>query len=158
MYTMGRAVLAPTTLLVCLGFALASYAQSPDNLPDAPQTQAGMQRAAPIQPHGVSSQPSASNRGFVLVSTLSFGTMIADIESTRHAIESCGLQEVNPLYGRNPSRGKLYAINLPITGAQNLLAWYVHKRKPDSKLWLLMPLTNTAVHTAGFVNNFSKCH
>lgn len=155
---MGHSTLMRLALFVSLCTGL-SYAQSQNPLPDAPQAQPVVHAmVTPTLQSQPSRQAGTSERSFVLWSALSFGATIADVESTRHAITACGLRETNPFFGSNPSRTRMYAQVLPITTAQTLLGWYIHKRKPDSRLWMLLPAANTAVHTAGFANNFARCH
>jgi hypothetical protein len=88
----------------------------------------------------------------------SFAATVVDIETTAHGLGACGLVETNPLLGRTPSRAKMYGIGLPMTAGYNLLALWVKRRTPHSRVWMIIPGAMTAVHAGAAGHNLALCH
>jgi len=86
----------------------------------------------------------------VAVAVMAAGT-VADMETTVRGLERCkNGHEVNSwLYGRRPSRARLYGINIPIMAG---VAWVAAKTKQDKKsgdfhaMWPVPMLITAGVH------------
>jgi hypothetical protein len=89
----------------------------------------------------------------------SWALTIADAENTKYVLNQGNARELNPLYGPNPSRLRLYAISAPIAGLASYISWR-EKRKDDAATafgvkvswtdkWFLVPLANGLSHGIG---------
>ncbi len=65
----------------------------------------------------------AINRNFWLSTGLSLALTIADVENSRLALSRVGTSEANPLFGSHPSRGRYYAVTLPIFAANAYMSY-----------------------------------
>ena len=84
------------------------------------------------------------DREYVLYATGLWAATIADVETTRHALGKGGVREGNPLFGDDPSRGRMYAIIVPL----NLLSMYAaYRGKQSGRWWWRLPvLIPTGTH------------
>jgi hypothetical protein len=106
-------------------------------------------------------KPKVFDREFKLWTAVSAVALVADVESTMRAKSKCHpgqCRELNPLYGRNPTRGRMYAINVPMWGAGILVGHWLKKECPANGCgWWRFPLMAfTASHTVGAVHNFVR--
>ena len=129
---------------------------------------AGLRAALPAVPSAIvrpaavavvpAKQPKWFDRSTSIWMVASFGATVADIESTRHGITACGMTEVNPLFGRSPSRQRMYAIALPVTAGYNVLGMWLRRREPQRRWWMVVPASMTGIHGAAAAHNFAACH
>lgn len=101
----------------------------------------------------------AIDRQFWMLTGLSLALTIADVENSRFALSRAGTTEANPLFGSHPSRGRYYAVTLPILAANAYMSY--RWRKEDAALaysglpghryakWYLPSLLNSAAHAVG---------
>lgn len=99
-------------------------------------------------------KPRTLDKRFILVHTVNTLALIADLESTAHAVSGkTGAVELNPLFGQHPSRARLYGIGVPMNALTFFLSYRAKKAAPARKLWLLPPAVTIGVHTAAVINN-----
>ena len=76
---------------------------------------------------------------------------VIDVESTQSALNSCtGCQELNPIFGDDPSRARMYAVAVPVNVG---MMWLSYRWKKQGKKWWMLPMiAPTAGHgiAAGF--------
>ena len=83
---------------------------------------------------------------FYLVNSLSFLADSADTEGTAWALRH-GWQEGNTtLYGRHPSRLRMYLIGLPLDALWLGLSYYWANQYPSELYWAGLPLINALGH------------
>ena len=82
---------------------------------------------------------------------------VLDIESTKHAMNrDPNARELNSwLYGKRPTRKKMYGILLPVTAAEIWAMWFV-KKDADNKAWVVIPVVHTGAH--GFAAGWNYAH
>jgi hypothetical protein len=109
-------------------------------------------------PKKVDSKYSIKTLPFALaIGVMAAGT-VADVETTVGALNRCkNSHEVNSwIYGKRPTRGRMYAINLPIMAA---VTWLAAKNKQDKKagdfhaMWPITPLITGGVHAIAAAHN-----
>jgi hypothetical protein len=94
------------------------------------------------------------NRTFVFLATVSAAATIADIELTANCLKTVGnCRESNPLLGSDPSRARLYSVNVPIYASQMMLSRMLQRRFPQRKLWMVPFLSSTGTHAVGAASN-----
>lgn len=99
------------------------------------------------------------DRKFILLQSLSTLAMVADIESTAHALEGkSGAAELNPLFGRHPTRARMYGIGVPVNALTLFLSYRAKKIAPTRRLWELAPALTTAIHAGAATNNILASH
>ena len=85
---------------------------------------------------------------------------IADAESTVHWMKVCPTcRELNSwLYGRRPTRKRMYLTLLPIAAAEIWGMWWVKRddMKQGTKVWMVIPIAHTAGHGGAAAYNYSK--
>lgn len=101
-------------------------------------------------------EPKVVDKKFVALLALAAGAAVADVELTSRCLRAQTCTEANPIYGRNPSRGRMYAISIPILGGQmGLSAWLKH-RHPFRKTWMFPMIGGTAAHGIGAATTLGK--
>ena len=85
-----------------------------------------------------------------------WAALVADVESTQAGLNSGRCQETNPLYGKNPSRLKMYGLAVPVLGLHTYLARRHQRRNPRSKLWAISNMLIGGMHSYAAVHN-SRC-
>jgi hypothetical protein len=178
-FNSGRGVSMKSILLaVVLTFAMALCGQTTDNSPHS-STVAVMapNRELPSAPSGSSaeadrrwtqptkfavaatpSRPSSKtwDTTFVLLSGVATALTVADMELTARCTARQTCSEVNPLYGANPTRARLYGISLPMLGGELFLARWLKHRHPDRKVWMMPLIANSATHAVGTATAVGK--
>ena len=89
-------------------------------------------------------------------------TMVAasalDIESTNRAFRRCPTcTEMNSwLFGKRPTRRRMYFTLMPITAAEILGMYYVRKDdlKQGTKAWIVIPIVHNAAHGGAAIWNY----
>lgn len=94
------------------------------------------------------------NKKFWALWITTIGLAVADVETTAHCVQRPECQEANPLFGKRPSRARMYAIK----GGVTALAFYLSQEwKRDqtggSYAWWAPPLILAGTSGAGVVNN-----
>jgi len=103
-----------------------------------------------------------ADRGYWLAVAASIGACVLDVESSQYALRR-GSAEANPVFGRHPSRARMYSVMLPINSLGNFLL-YLNKKtqmqnaalgSPRSRLsWKITALVSPALHVGAAVHNF----
>lgn len=93
-------------------------------------------------------------RSFAILATVSAATTVADIELSVNCMRTVvNCREANPLMGSDPSRARLYGVNVPIYVGQVVLSRMLKRKFPERKLWLMPLLSLTGTHAAGVASN-----
>lgn len=99
------------------------------------------------------------DRKFIFLQSLSTLAMVADIESTAHALEGkSGAAELNPLFGQHPTRARMYGIGAPVNALTLFLSYRAKKIAPTRRLWELAPALTMAIHAGAAANNILASH
>jgi hypothetical protein len=145
---------------------LVSLSALADNLPDAPSAMASPAPApvVAVRPAAVTTEVRPKHRvatpEFLVWAVTANAATIADIESTMWALKNCRTcRETNPIYGRNPSRAKMYAINAPINMASLWLSKYLKTHTCSASgtvcwAWRIPFVTLSIAHGAAAAHNF----
>ena len=95
-----------------------------------------------------------ANRGFLLLATLSAAATIADIELTANCLRTVpNCREGNSILGSDPSRSRLYGVNVPIYVGQVMLSRVLRRKFPERKAWTVPFLSSTGTHVVGIASN-----
>ncbi len=166
--------LLPRVLCFIFCFALLSFlspqlnAQTRSELPNAPSHNENMadNYALGLQqtdPSGMNvrdlviasyKKPKVIDRQFILLNTFQVLAAVADAETTLSCLNSPSCREVNPILGSHPTRGRVYAIGVPLTALSVYLSYHYKRKGPTRSWWKAYPLTLSAVHTFAAINNF----
>jgi hypothetical protein len=84
--------------------------------------------AAPVEPLA------AKRRTFNHWRYAGWAMAVADIASTQSCLKRGTCQEANPLYGKNPSLGKMLAIRVPLEVAIDFAARELFKSHPNTAI------------------------
>jgi hypothetical protein len=99
------------------------------------------------------------DRKFILFHSLNTLAMVADIESTAHALAGkSGAVELNPLFGQHPTRARMYGIGVPVNALTFFLSHRAKKVAPSRRLWELAPAMTMAIHAGAVTNNIMAAH
>ncbi len=102
--------------------------------------------------------PRTIDRQFIVLNTLEVLAAVADAETTLNCVPSPNCREINPILGPHPSRGKMYALALPVTALGVYVSYYYKRKAPTRGWWKVYPLTFSAVHAFAAVNNLAAAH
>ena len=99
-----------------------------------------------------------ANKKFWFAAATMVVTSILDVESTKYAFNRCPeCRELNSwLYGKRPTRKRMYLTLMPITAAEIGAMWYV-KRDDDlqqTKAWIVVPIVHNAAHGGAAIWNY----
>ncbi len=97
--------------------------------------------------------PRTINREFIILNTIQVLAAIADAETTLTCTTSSHCREVNPLLGGHPTRGKMYALAVPVTALSVYLSYHYKRKSPTKGWWRIYPLALSAIHGFGAANN-----
>ncbi len=86
--------------------------------------------------------------------TLKWAALIADIETTAHALEA-GCREANPMFGDHPSRAKMYGVMVPVTALHSFVGYRLAKHNPKSKFWKVGNFIGAGGHGVAAIHNTS---
>lgn len=153
-------------LLLCCAAYSAAQSTTPSTLPDtnSPIMAYALRPVppAPLAPRMnflVENTPRSAeahkfNRTFVFLATLSAAATVADIELTANCLKTNrNCRETNPLLGSDPSRARLYGVNVPILAGQMMLSRMLQRRFPQRKLWMAPFISTTGTHVVGVASN-----
>jgi hypothetical protein len=94
------------------------------------------------------------DRKFILLQTFSTMALLADLETTARGLaQQPRATELNPLFGKDPSRARLYGIAVPLNIFPFYLSYHSKKIAPRRSVWKVGPEMCIAVHTAAAINN-----
>jgi hypothetical protein len=98
-------------------------------------------------------RPRTFDRTFALLATVSAAMMVADVELTANCVKTvANCREANPLFGSDPSRARLYGVNVPIYAGEVLLSQILRRKFPERKSWMRPFLSLTGAHGVGVVS------
>lgn len=103
-------------------------------------------QALPAQTARWETKSKTADRNFWLLTGVSVGLTVADIELTQHCIHKGMCHEGNPLVPTT-SRAKLYPLQFGLTAAQSYLAYRLKKK--GAKGWWLPQFSLSASHGVG---------
>ena len=90
------------------------------------------------------------DKKFWLATLVIVGTTLLDVESTAHCVGNHTCAEGNPIYGKHPTRARMYAIKAPLAGFTIWATWstkkddmirmerYLHRNDPnmpEPRIW-----------------------
>lgn len=135
---------APSSLRTCSG----------DNTTRTPQIAASAPQLPVVLP---SSTARTIDRKFILLQTFSTLALVSDLESTAHVVAGRQPQasEVDPLFGKHPTRARLYGIGVPLDAFVIYMSYHAKKVAPKRKLWEIGPALSIAIHSAATINNLA---
>jgi hypothetical protein len=100
------------------------------------------------------SQPRTFDRAFVILAAVSAATAVADIELTANCLKTVvNCREGNPFMGSDPSRARLYGMNIPFYVGEIVLSRMLRRRFPERKTWTMPLLSATGMHAVGISSN-----
>ncbi len=115
--------------------------------PLAPGTTFIMERPVPAQV-----KPRIFDRTFAFLAAVSAAAMVADIELTANCLKTAvNCHEANPLMGKDPSRARLYGINVPIYAGEILISRLL--RRKERNTWMMPLVSVTGMHAVGAASN-----
>ncbi len=101
-------------------------------------------------------KPKTIDRQFLILNAMMVAATVADAETTLNCVSSPSCQETNPLLGSHPSRGRVYAVAVPLTAAAIYLSYHYKRVSPSRSWWKAYPLVLTGVHAFGALYNSSS--
>jgi hypothetical protein len=112
----------------------------------APRTNFVIKKATP--------QVRTFDHSFAFLATVSAATAVADLELTANCLKTVvNCREGNPFMGSEPSRARLYGMNVPIYVGEIVLSRMLRRRYPERKLWMMPLLSFTGIHVVGVSSN-----
>lgn len=97
-------------------------------------------------------RPRIFNRTFAILTAVSAAAMVADIELTANCLKTAvNCHEANPLLGKDPSRARLYGVNVPIFAGEMMLSRML--RRKERKAWMMPLVSLTGMHSVGAASN-----
>jgi hypothetical protein len=144
-------------LVLCSAFAVC------ENLPDAPSAIGApapvvVQNKQPLTLAQVPPERASSKPEFLLWAVAANAATIADIESTAWVFRNCATcTEVSPIYGRRPTRARMYAMNIPVNAFSLWLANHVRHscEGPQCWTWRIPLVVLSVVHGGAAAHNFT---
>jgi hypothetical protein len=91
------------------------------------------------------------DRKFATLLGVATAMSIVDVQLTQRCIEADTCHEVNPIYGSNPSAGRMYGISFAILGGETLVSRWLRKYHPESSAWIAPLVATSAAHGAGAI-------
>jgi hypothetical protein len=89
-----------------------------------------------------------ANRKFWIHQALAGGLSIADAELSLYCISKGLCTEGNPLYGKHPSRARVYGTIIPLRLVLFGLTYHTKKVAPRRRIWLVFPIAEEVLHSA----------
>jgi hypothetical protein len=96
------------------------------------------------------------DKKFLMLFGLTAALTVADIELTQHCLQAGTCHETNFLYGSNPTRARMYGINIPILSAQMVFSAWLKHRQPERHAWMLSPIVDSVAHGVGAISGLTK--
>jgi hypothetical protein len=98
-------------------------------------------------------KPRTIDSQFLLLNALQVIAAVADAETTLSCVSSPRCSEVNPILGDHPTRGRMYALAVPLTSLSVYLSYHYKRQSPSRDWWKVYPLTLSVIHAVGAVAN-----
>ena len=97
-----------------------------------------------------------ADKKFWIAAALIVAASVADVESTAHWVKACpSCREVNAwLYGRRPTRRRMYLTLGALTAAEIWGMWYV--KKDGGRAWVIVPVAHVGGHGGAAIYNWTK--
>lgn len=96
------------------------------------------------------------DKKFLILFGMAAVLTVTDIELSQHCLQAGTCHEANPLYGTNPTRARMYGMNIPILGAQTILSAWLKRRHPERNQWMISPIAESAFHGIGSITGATK--
>jgi hypothetical protein len=103
-------------------------------------------------PRPAKRQPRVIDAKFVTLFGVATALSVVDVQLTQRCIGNATCHEVNPLYGANPSYGRMYGISFGILGGEALVSHLVRKHHPESGAWMAPLIATSAAHGVGAIS------
>ena len=101
-----------------------------------------------------------ADKKFWIATVVIVAASALDIESTQRALKRCpSCTEANSLlFGKRPTRGRMYGVLMPITALEIWGMWWVKKDddKNGTKAWLVVPILHIGAHGGAAWYNYVK--
>jgi hypothetical protein len=99
------------------------------------------------------------DREFIVLQTFSWTAVFADLWTTQHGLAvNPTAHELNPLFGKHPSRARLYGIGIPLSAIPSYLSYKEKKLAPRRGIWKINPRLSIIVHSLAAVDNLMVAH
>ena len=96
------------------------------------------------------------DRKFLILFGMTTALTVADIELAQRCMKAGTCHEANFLYGDNPTRARMYGINIPVLGAQMLVSAWLKRRHPERDQWMISPIADSIAHGVGSITGAMK--
>lgn len=97
------------------------------------------------------------DKKFLVLFGVATALTVTDIEVTQQCLHARTCSEANTFYyGSNPTRARMYGINVPILGAQMISSAWFKRRHPEHKQWMISPLADSVSHGIGSITGALK--
>jgi hypothetical protein len=97
------------------------------------------------------------DKKFLLLFGVATALTVTDIELTQHCLHARTCSEANTFYyGANPTRARMYGVNVPILSAQMISSAWFKRRHPERKQWMISPLADSVSHGFGSITGALK--
>jgi hypothetical protein len=96
------------------------------------------------------------DKKFVLLFGMTAVLTVTDIELTQHCLRAKTCQEANFLYGSNPTRARMYGINVPLLSTQMMFSAWLKRRHPERNQWMIAPIVGSIAHGVGSISGATK--
>ena len=101
-----------------------------------------------------------ADKKFWIATAVIVAASALDVESTMHWQRACpACREMNSwLYGKRPSRKRMYLTLGAITGLEVWGMWWVKRddMKQGTKVWVVIPVLHAGAHSGAAAYNYSK--
>jgi hypothetical protein len=96
------------------------------------------------------------DKKFLLLFGVTAVLTVTDIELTQHCLRAGTCREANFLYGANPTRARMYGINVPLLGTQMMFSAWLKRHRPERNQWMIAPITGSVAHGIGSISGATK--
>jgi hypothetical protein len=111
---------------------------------------------APVMTSPVPKEHKVVDRKFLTLFGMTTALTVTDIELTQRCLKAGTCHEANFLYGNDPTRARMYGINIPVLGAQALVSAWLKRRQPERKEWMISPIADSIAHGIGSITGATK--
>jgi hypothetical protein len=92
------------------------------------------------------------DKKFLILFGMTAALTVTDIELTQRCMRAGTCHEANFLCGTNPTRARMYGINIPILGGQAIFSAWLKRRHPERNGWMISPIADSVAHGVGSVS------
>ncbi|MBI2064948.1 MAG: hypothetical protein HYT62_02760 [Candidatus Yanofskybacteria bacterium] len=112
-----------------------------------------------LLPHSALAQSERVADGkFIIISSALVGSTIFDLKSTFYFLDNCPInlrcRETNTLISPLVNRGRLVTYSVLMAVDAGAIAYSYHLKRDNNRIWWLVPLAMTAMHSYGGVHNY----